>query len=88
MPEDRRGAFHVAPQAILEILSDDADHDLVRKDAIYAEFGVARRAYLDMLQRFGWWCRIDGVDHDGPDAVWHLDGWPPLRLDRDALFAD
>lgn len=34
-PEDRpanRKAFRLPPQATLEVLSDDADHDLVRKD--------------------------------------------------------
>lgn len=85
VPANLRGMFGVPPLAILEILSDDAHHDLVRKDEIYAEAGV-RRAYLDMRRRFDWWVRLDGVDHDGPVAAWHLDGWPPLRLDRDALF--
>ncbi len=72
---------------ILEILSDDADHDLVRKDGVYAQFGVARRAFLDPRRRHGWWSRIDGVDHDGPDVRWHLDGWPELRFGRDGCSA-
>ena len=86
-PADRFGAFHVTPTAILEILSDDAHHDLVRKDAIYAEARVAHRAYLDMRERYAWWCRLDGDDHDEPAAEWRLDGWPPLRLVHDELFA-
>ena len=85
VPEDAYGAFHVAPLATVEILSDDAHHDLVRKDEIYAEVG-ARRAYLDMRRRFGWWCRLDGVDETGATATWQLDGWPPLVMERDALF--
>ncbi len=87
-PADRYGAFQIAPQVILEILSDDADHDLVRKDGVYAQFGVARRAYLDARQRYGWWCRIDGEDHDGPTARWQLDGWPELRFRREELLGD
>jgi Uma2 family endonuclease len=86
-PADRNGAFRVPPQVILEILSEDAHHDLVRKDEVYAEFGVARRGYVDSRQRYGWWCRLDGVDHDAPVATWQLDGWPELCLERDALLA-
>lgn len=87
-PTDRRGAFRVAPTAIVEILSADDHHDLVRKDAIYAEAGVRRRAYVDAFQRYGWWCRLDGTDHAGDTADWQLDGWPALRLSRAELFAD
>lgn len=86
-PADRFGAFRVAPQATLEILSDDADHDLVRKDGIYEQFGVTHRAYIEMRDRYAWWCRLDGVDHDAPTVTWHLDGWPALSLHRDELFA-
>jgi Uma2 family endonuclease len=86
-PAERTGAFQVAPQAVVEILSDDADHDLVRKDAVYAEQGVARRAHLDAHQRHGWWARLDGVDHTAPTAAWRLEGWPELRVDRDELLA-
>lgn len=75
------------PWATLEVLSDDADHDLVRKDAIYASFGVTRRAYVEPWGRFGWWCQLDGVTHDGPTATWSLPGWPPLTLGREALLA-
>jgi hypothetical protein len=85
VPADVHGVFRVPPLAIVEILSDDAHHDLVRKDEIYAAAGV-RRAYLDMRRRFDWWLRLDGVDHAGPVATWELDGWPPLRFDREALF--
>lgn len=86
-PANRR-SFKVAPWATLEVLSDDAHHDLVRKDEIYAEQGVVRRAYLEPWGRYPWWCRLDGADHDGPVATWQLEGWPALRLDRDALLAD
>lgn len=85
-PTDRGGAFRVPPQAIVEVLSDDADHDLRRKDAIYAEHGVSRRAYLDPYERDNWWVRLDGVDHREPVAVWQLDTWPELRLDHDELL--
>ncbi len=85
-PANRRGMFGVPPQAVLEILSDDADHDLVRKEDVYAEFGVTRRAYLDSQERQGWWCRLDGVDHDAPTVAWALEGWPELVLDREELF--
>lgn len=87
-PANRYGMFSIAPQAILEILSDDAYHDLVRKDAIYAEFGVTRRAYLDPRERDGWWLRVDSVDHDDAEVVWGLDAWPLLRFERAALLAD
>ena len=86
-PADREGAFQVAPLASVEILGDDDHHDLVRKDALYAQAG-ARRAYLDWRQRHGWWLRLDGAEHDGATAAWQLDGWPPLRLVRDELLAD
>ena len=86
-PDDRYGAFRVAPLAIVEILSDDAHHDLVHKDEIYVEAGVAGRAYLDMKLRRDWWLRLDGVEHTAAAVDWKLDGWPPLRLDRAALFA-
>ncbi|MGI8876360.1 MAG: Uma2 family endonuclease [Egibacteraceae bacterium] len=90
-PQDRpvnRRSFKVAPWATLEVLSDDAHHDLIRKDGVYADLGVVRRAYLEPWGRYPWWCRLDGVDHDGPTATWALDGWPALHLDRDALLAD
>lgn len=85
-PEDRHGAFRVPPQAILEILSEDADHDLVKKDGVYAQSGVTRRAHLDAWGHFDWWLRADGVDHDEPVVQWRLDGWPPLHLDRAELL--
>jgi hypothetical protein len=87
-PPGRTGAFRVAPTAVLEVLSDDDTHDLVHKNDIYRTFGVTRRAYLDTRLRHGWWCRLDGHDHPPPAAVWQLDGWPPLRFDRDALVTD
>lgn len=79
-PEDHHGAFHVPPLAVVEILSEDAEHDLVRKDELYAQFGVTSRAYLDARQREGWWCRIDGADHTNAFADWQTPGWPALRL--------
>ena len=84
-PSDRYGAFHVAPHAVLEVLSDDAIHDLVHKDG---EFGVMRRAYLDPRRRHGWWYRLDDVDYEAPTAAWRLEGWPELVLDHDELLAD
>lgn len=86
-PADRAGAFAVAPQAIVEILSRDADHDLRRKDAVYAEHGVAHRAYLDPEQRYGWWVRVDGGDHVISPVAWPLPGWPQIRLSREELLA-
>lgn len=86
VPESLK-AFRVPPWATLEVLSDDADHDLVRKDGIYADFGVARRAYVEPWGRYDWWCRLDGVPHAAPSAMWELPGWPPLTLERDALLA-
>lgn len=85
-PDDGR-AFTAAPQAVLEVLSDDAHHDLVRKDGVYTELGVAHRAYVEPWGRYGWWCRLDGVDHDATVATWQLDAWPELRLDRNELLA-
>lgn len=83
-----RKSFEVPPQATLEVLSDDAHHDLVRKDEAYADLGVARRGYVEPWGRYAWWVRLDGTDHDGEEAVWQLDGWPPLRLVRDELLAE
>lgn len=77
----------LAPTAIPGILSDDAGHDQARKDRVYQQFGVSQRAYLDPRQRHGWWCRIEGVDEDGPTASRHMDRWPELVLRRDELFA-
>jgi hypothetical protein len=85
-PENRR-AFRLPPYAALEVLSDDARHDTVTKDDVYRQFGV-RRGHLDPNARWGWWMRLDGVDHDGPTAMWTLDGWPAVVLDRDVLLAD
>lgn len=79
-------AFRRAPYAILEVLGDDGRHDTVTKDDVYTQFGV-RRGYLDPRRRWGWWVRLDGVDHDGPTARWALDGWPAVVLDRDVLLA-
>lgn len=86
-PADRR-AFTVTPWAVVEVLSDDAHHDLVRKDEVYADLGATRRGYVEPWGRYPWWCRLDGVDHDGDEATCHLEGWPELRLERDALLAD
>lgn len=89
-PEDRPAnlrAFRVPPWAILEVLSDDADHDLVRKDAVYRDLGVARRAYVEPWGRQSWWCRLDGVGHGRGTAVWELPDWQPLRLSRAELLA-
>lgn len=90
-PEDRpvnRKSFRVPAQAVLEVLSDDAFHDVVRKEGVYAEYGVEHRAFLDPRERGGWWLRLDGVDHTGDRAEWQLPGWPPIPFDRAALLAD
>lgn len=60
---------------------------MVRKDDLYAEFGVGRRAYLDPYERDDWWLRAEGTDHREPVMAWHLDGWPELRLDRAELLS-
>jgi hypothetical protein len=86
-PADRR-VFTVPPRAAVEVLSEDAHHDLVRKDGLYTDSGVAHRAYVDPWGRFTWWCRLDGTDHDGPTVTWELEEWPPLRFDRASLLAD
>lgn len=83
---DEGEVFRTAPVAALEVLSDDADHDLVSKDRIYREHG-ARCAYLDPRDRSGWWARLDGTDHDAERVTWRLEGWPPLTFERGALLA-
>ncbi|MGI8575514.1 MAG: hypothetical protein ACR2MA_09265 [Egibacteraceae bacterium] len=89
-PEDAPAnlkSFRVPPWATLEVLSDDAHHDFVRKDGIDASLGVTRRPYIEPWGRFDWWCRLDDVPHTGPTATWELPGWPPLTLRRDELLA-
>lgn len=86
LPESGR-VFRLPPRTTVEVLSDDAAHDLHLKDSVYAESG-ARRAYLEPYTRAPWWCRVDGVDIEGPTADWQLDGWPVIRLERAALLAD
>ena len=73
------------PIVSIEVLSDDALHDLATKDDIYAVHG-ARRAYVESYGRFGWWFRADGVEHGAEEVTWELDGWPPIVLRRDALL--
>lgn len=83
------GAFRVAPVAVVEVLSDDADHDLVRKDPVYRDAGVTA-LYVDPRERSGWWARIGAaacVDVDEPALAWAVPGWPPLRVERDAVLA-
>ena len=78
--------FRLPPVASIEVLSDDALHDLAAKDDVYAEHG-ARRAYVDPDERYGWWWQADGQQVSGPQATWQLDGWPPIDLERAALLA-
>lgn len=85
-PTDRAGAFEVTPQAVVEVLSADADHDLRRKDPIYAEHGIAHRVHVDPDRRYGWWIRVDGGDHDTSPVAWRLPGWPRLDLRREELL--
>lgn len=87
VPTPRRASFAVPPRAVVEILSRDDHHDLVRKDAIYREFGVPT-AYLDPDERHGWWLRLLDVDHTDAVVEWQLEGWPPLRFEREELLAD
>lgn len=86
-PADRK-SFRVPAQAIIEVLSDDAFHDVVRKDGVYAEYGVRSRVYIDPRRRAGWWVRVDGVEHTEATVMWQPEGWPPVLLERDALLAD
>lgn len=85
VPEDGE-VFRAPPLAVVEVLSDDAIHDLVAKDRIYAEHGT-RRAYLDPHERHGWWARVDDVEHDALEVAWQLEGWPPVGLVRATLLA-
>lgn len=78
--------FRLPPLVSLEILSDDAVHDLVAKDDVYAEHGT-RRAYLDPDERYGWWFKAEGVEYSAPTVTWKLDGWPPVVLDRAVALA-
>lgn len=83
---DAGKVFLRPPVAVVEILSDDALHDLASKDEIYAQHS-AQRAYIDPDQRYGWWWRADGNDVDGALARWVLDGWPSIELDKARLLA-
>lgn len=78
--------FRLPPVASVEVLSDDAMHDLAAKDSVYAEFG-GRRAYVDPDQRFGWWWCADGQETDAPRVTWRPDAWPEIRLEKAALLA-
>lgn len=85
VPEDGE-VFRRPPLVVLEVLSDDAVHDVVTKDAVYREHG-ARCGYVDPRRRYGWWCRLDGQEHHEAVVTWELDDWPALRLERDMLIA-
>ncbi len=80
------GAFRVAPVAVFEVLSADADHDLTDKARIYDAFGVVQSA-VDPRERHGWWARTPAGDHPGAQAPFEVPGWPTLTLDRDQLLA-
>jgi hypothetical protein len=87
-PEDFQApgkVFWDAPQAIIEVLSADRHHDLVRKDDIYAEFGV-RRTFIDPEAIEGWWAQVDGIPVEGPTASLEWPGWPPVTLNRATLL--
>ena len=81
------GAYRVPPLAIFEVVSDNADHDLVRKRAIYREHGVVTW-FVDPKRRHGWWLS-DGADetYDGETATIELPDRPPVTLERAMLDA-
>lgn len=81
------GAFIVPPIAVIEVLSTDADHDLIRKAQIYRAHGV-KAWYVDPVSRNGWWL-TDGasVCHDGSSATIEMPARDPLAISRDILTA-
>lgn len=81
------GAFTAPPVAVVEVLSSDADHDLVRKAAVYAAHGVAAW-FVDPARRHGWWIAADSGHRVsvGP-AMLSLPGWPELEI-TEAILAD
>jgi Uma2 family endonuclease len=75
------GAFRRPPTAVIEVLSADAERDLVRKLAIYRSHVVATW-FVDPAQRYGWWLST-GDDHwSGDEADITLPGWPSVCADR------
>lgn len=85
------GAFRLPPVIAFEILSSDADHDLVAKAAIYRARGVLA-VFLDPAQRHGWWCRIApptgaGTDHHDESIAIAIPEWPPIVIPLTVLTA-
>jgi Uma2 family endonuclease len=81
------GAFVTPPLAVIEVLSTDADHDLVRKYEIYRSFGVVSW-FVDPAQRNGWWLSDgDAFRFDGESATVELPGRPPIEVPRSLLSA-
>jgi Uma2 family endonuclease len=65
------GAFTMPPVAVIEVLSSDADHDLVRKAEIYRAYGVAAW-YVDPAERNGWWLTDGLTQHRGENVTINL----------------
>ena len=79
------GAFRAPPLAVIEVLSGDAEHDLVTKRAIYDANEVAT-VYVDPDRRSGWWLRTpDGIEHDGDLVELELPGGFAIDVERSVL---
>lgn len=83
LPSDG-GVFRRPPVAVVEVLSEDRDHDLVRKHALYRAQEVPA-LFLDPSRSEGWWLRVAGHDVDEASYEWHLGAWS-VRLIRDQLL--
>lgn len=79
------GAFRAPPIAAFEVLSADAEHDLVTKRAIYAANGVAT-VFVDPDRRNGWWLRTpDGADHIDDAVRVELPGATSIDIARSII---
>ncbi len=81
------GAFTRPPLAVFEILSADADHDLVRKATIHRRHDVANW-FVDPAERHGWWLS-DGADISvtADSAAVDLPDRTSVTLDRQIIHA-
>lgn len=68
------GVFRRPPVAVVEVLSEDRDHDLVRKHALYRAEGV-QSVFIDPSVREGWWLRVGDRDVVEPAFEWLLGDW-------------
>jgi len=78
------GVFRRPPVAVVEVLSEDRDHDLVRKHALYRAERVPA-LFIDPSRQEGWWLRVADRDVDEAAFDWHLGDWS-VRLLRDDLL--